>query len=197
MKLVCILMAAGSASRFGANKLLQDFGGKPLCQWAMEAALSADFHKRILVTGYEAVKELAAGFEIVENNRPDLGISRTIRLGLEAAGECDGVLFLTCDQPYLSANTLRAMTAAFRADPNYIYAASHKGRRGNPVVFPAKFIPELCKLTGDTGGSQILKAHPDQLKRIEIPPEELLDCDTPEAMHELLCPLSGGCQPQG
>jgi len=197
MKLVCILMAAGSASRFGANKLLQDFGGKPLCQWAMEAALSADFHKRILVTGYEAVKELAAGFEIVENNRPELGISRTIRLGLEAAGDCDGVLFLTCDQPYLSANTIQTMTAAFRADPTYIYAASHKGRRGNPVVFPAKFIPELCKLTGDTGGSQILKAHPDQLKLIETPPKELLDCDTPEALHELLCPLSGGCQPQG
>ena len=197
MELVCILMAAGSASRFGANKLLQDFGGKPLCQWAMEAAVSADFYKRILVTGYEAVKELAAGFEIVENNRPDLGISRTIRLGLEVAGECDGVLFLTCDQPCLSAQTIKTMTTAFRTDPTYIYAASHNGKRGNPVLFPSKYISELCKLTGDTGGSQVIKAHPDQLKLIEIPMEELLDCDTPEALHELLCPLSGGCQPQG
>ena len=160
MDLVCIIMAAGRASRFGANKLLADFRGKPLCRWAMEAVPQDCFFRVILVTGYEEVRALAPGFTVIRNDRPELGISRTIRLGLEAAGDCAGALFLTADQPFVSQNTLRGLAEAFRENPHRIYAASHGGKRGNPVCFPRQYFPELQRLDGDTGGAQVIRAHP-------------------------------------
>ena len=33
----CVVLAAGNAVRFGRNKLAEDFRGKPLIQWALEA----------------------------------------------------------------------------------------------------------------------------------------------------------------
>ena len=61
MKLVCIVMAAGQARRFGANKLLQDFGGRPLCSRALAAAREDCFSGTIVVTAYDAVAALAEG----------------------------------------------------------------------------------------------------------------------------------------
>ena len=185
MKLVCIVMAAGQARRFGANKLLQEFGGRPLCSRALAAARQDCFSETIVVTAYDAVAALAEGLTVVRNDRPELGISRTIRLGLAAAGECDGAVFLTADQPLLTGQTLQRLAAAFRADPNRIYAASSGGRRGNPVLFPREFFGELAALEGDQGGAAVLRAHPDRLTLLEVPERELWDCDTPQALEVL------------
>ena len=57
--------------------------------------------------------------------------------------------------------------------------------RGNPNIFPARFFPELLQLTGDCGGSRIIRRHEDQFLLVETPPEELYDCDTPEALRAL------------
>ena len=59
------------------------------------------------------------------------------------------------------------------------------GKRGGPCTFPAEFVPDLLALTGDKGGAGILKAHPDRVLLVEVPPEELLDADTPEALAAL------------
>ena len=59
MKLGCVVMAAGSSSRFGANKLLAPFQGKPLYQWALAAVPESMFSAVCVVTGYEPVAALA------------------------------------------------------------------------------------------------------------------------------------------
>ena len=37
LRIGCVVMAAGRASRFGTNKLLQEIGGKSLLRRALEA----------------------------------------------------------------------------------------------------------------------------------------------------------------
>ena len=192
MKPVCILMAAGGSVRFGANKLLQELGGKPVIRWALEAAEAA-FDRVILVTGYEAVAAQAETARVVWNHHPEEGISRTIRLGLEVAGDCEGAVFMTADQPFLSAQTLRRLACAFEEGPDQICAAAHHGKRGNPVVFPKAYFKELCKLTGDVGGAKIIKAHPESLRLLEVEERELLDCDTPGALERLARELQADC----
>lgn len=186
MKLGCVVMAAGSSSRFGANKLLQEFRGKPLSSWALEAVPQGLFARVCVVTGYETVAETAAqhGFFVVRNDRPELGVSYTIRLGLAQLADCDAVVFMTADQPLLTSETLRRLTAAYVGVP-IIAAAAHGGKRGNPCLFSGELFPELMALEGDTGGSRVIKAHPELLQRVEVPAEELLDCDTPEVLYIL------------
>ena len=184
MKLGCVVMAAGSSSRFGANKLLQNFHGKPLCCRALEAVPQDLFAKVCVVTGYAPVAELAeqCGFCVIWNDRPELGVSRTIRLGLEELADCDAVVFMTADQPLLTAETLRRLTERYAGAP-IIAAAAHAGKRGNPCLFSRELFPKLMVLEGDTGGSRVIKAHPELLQLVEVPAEELLDCDTPEVLH--------------
>lgn len=52
-----------------------------------------------VVSQYEDIEELAGqfGFAAIHNDRPDLGLSHTIRLGTEAMRGCDGILYMVAD----------------------------------------------------------------------------------------------------
>lgn len=187
MRLGCVIMAAGESRRFGENKLLRCFDGVPLYARALSAVPKDVFAQVCVVTAYAPVLEQAEalGFQTVLNDRPDLGISRTICMGLEKLKDCDGVAFMTADQPLLTARTLENLAASFASEPACIWAAAHHGRRGNPCLFPRDLFAELFSLNGDVGGSRVIKAHPDRLRFLEIPEMELADCDTAEALWEL------------
>lgn len=187
MELGCVMMAAGSGLRFGGNKLAQELDGKPLYQRAMEAIPAGVFRRVVVVTQYDAVAALAEekGFPWVRNQHPDWGVSHTIQLGLAAVGDCGGALFMTADQPFLTAETVARLAAAFLETPDKIVAAASQGKRGNPCLFPADLFPELEMLEGDTGGSRVIRAHPDRLRLLEVPAIQLADADTPEALEQL------------
>ena len=188
MKLGCVIMAAGESRRFGtSNKLLEDFDGVPLYGRALAAVPQAVFDRVCVVTAYAPVIRQAEklGFRVVYNDCPELGVSRTIRLGLEPLADCDGVLFMTADQPLLTAGTVRHLAEAFAAEPSCIWAAAHAGKRGNPCLFPKDLFGPLLALEGDTGGSRVIRANADRLRLVEVPAEELADCDTAQELGEL------------
>ena len=186
LKVGCIVMAAGNARRFGSNKLLAEIAGKSLIQWALEAVPRDRLYAAAVVSQYPEVLSLAErlGFTAVENGRPDLGVSRTIRLGLEALPPCDGVLFQVADQPGLRRETAAALVDLWQRHPSRIAALGHGGVRGNPCLFPARFFPELLALEGDTGGSAVIRHHPEALILLETAEEELRDVDTPAALED-------------
>lgn len=187
MELGCVVMAAGSGLRFGGNKLAQRVGGKPLFQRALEAVPGGVFRTVAVVTQYDAVAALAAsmGFRAVRNLHPSWGISHTIRLGLRAVEGCGGALFMTADQPFLTAETVTRLAQAFLETPDRIVAAAGQGKRGSPCLFPSGLFPALAALEGDVGGAKVIRAHPDRLRLVEVPPLELADADTPEALAAL------------
>ncbi len=187
MELGCVIMAAGASMRFGSNKLLANWKEHPLYHYPLQAAAAADFSSVTVVTACPSIAETAQalGFQVVDNPHPELGVSRTIQLGLHSLSHCSGVMFMTADQPRLTSATLKTMMEVFRQQPDRIVAAAAGGKRGNPCVFPQALYPELLALTGDTGGSAVIRHHPNLLVTVEIPATELADADTPEALEEL------------
>lgn len=182
MRTVCILMAAGAGKRFGSNKLLALYRGKPLYRLAMEAIPRGRFAAVIVVSGYEPVLQEAAacGYLTVLNDDPAAGVSRTIRLGLTQAQKlgAEAALFMVADQPRLTAASVAALVADFEAHPDQIVSLAHNGRRGNPVLFPARFFAELCALEGDCGGSAVIRLHPEALRLHPVADaRELMDVD--------------------
>ena len=183
----CLIMAAGNASRFGENKLTASFAGKSLFSLAL-AAIPADTFARVtVVSQYPALLHEAeqAGFHAIRNDRPDDGISRTIRLGTEAMADCAGILYMVADQPLLRQETVLRIVQDWRQHPGCIVGAAHNGHRGNPCLFPARFFPELCALEGDRGGSSVIRRHEDALRLVEAAEPELFDCDTKQALEIL------------
>ena len=187
LSLGCLVMAAGRGRRFGGNKLAAELDGKTLIRRALEAVPGARFSAVTVVSQYEDIEELAGqfGFAAIHNDRPDLGLSHTIRLGTEAMRTCDGILYMVADQPKLRQETVARIVEVFCQHPDRIVGAGHEGRRGNPNLFPAKFFGELMAITGDHGGSSVIRAHEDALLLVETDAEELFDCDTQEALESL------------
>ncbi len=181
-------MAAGNAERFGENKLAAVVNGKTLIEHALDAVPAGMLDAVCVVTQYDAVEALALrrGFRCVRNDRPEDGLSRTVRLGTEALqGDCDAILYLVSDQPLLRRESVETLLRFYRAHPGHIVGASHDGKRGNPCVFPGKYFSELCALTGDVGGSAVIRAHTGDLLLCEIGKRELADVDTKEALLRL------------
>lgn len=189
MRLACLVTAAGSGSRFGMDKLMLPVSGQPMGVHALNTLHLDNFALRVLITskdkGYlmDAAKE--RGFEVVINPAPERGMSSSVRLGTEyilTTGEYDGILYAVADQPNLSASTVEKLIDAFEREPACIWAPEAEGKRGNPVIFPASLFPELVQISGDKGGRQVIAAHRDLLRTVQVPASELKDIDRKEDM---------------
>lgn len=184
LRIGCLVMAAGSGSRFGRNKLEAVIDGKTLLRRALEAVPREEFACVTVVTQYDGAAALAEefGFAVVRNDRPEDGLSRTVRLGTEAMAGCNAIMYQVADQPLLERDTVRREVELFRVHPDRIVGLGHNGVRGNPCIFPRRFFPELMALTGDVGGNVVIRAHPESLLLYETAAAELRDVDTVEAL---------------
>ena len=178
-KIAVILEAAGNSSRFGSNKLLHIMDdGRPMIASILDAVRPLDVYKKVLVTQYDEVASMAPEFDVVMNDRPDLGISRSMQLGLAAAGDADAYMFCVCDQPGLTAATLERLIGAYKKETAGIVSLAWQGKMCNPKIFSSHYKEELMRLSGDTGGRQILATHKDDILLVEADREaEVKDID--------------------
>lgn len=186
-KIGCLVMAAGNAARFRANKLAAEFEGKTLIRRALEAVPKELLSAVTVVTQYPEVEALAEefGFSCVKNKHPDYGISHTIALGTQAMRSCDAIVYMVSDQPLLERGSVERVIACWKEHPDNIVGAAHDGKRGNPCIFPRAFFDELLALREDHGGNTVIRAHPDRLLTVEVGKSELTDVDTPQALEDL------------
>ena len=185
----CVIMASGLGKRFGGNKLMADFHGKPMIQRALNATEGL-FDKRVVVTRHESVAALCReqNVAVVLHDQPHR--SDTVRLGLEALGHLDACMFLPGDQPLLRRETVGMLLESWRQSPEHITRPVCVETEGSPVIFPAWTFPELKNLPVGKGGGVVIKNHPYNLIHVSVSdPFELADADTPETL-ELLQQLS-------
>lgn len=151
-----------------------------MVQRAMDAVPAGFFHRACVVSCYPEILALAEerGYVPVPNPHAAQGQSASVRLGLSALMDMDGVLFSVCDQPWLHRDSVERLLSEFAAHPNHICSLSWCGERGSPAVFPRGLFPELLALTGDRGGGGIIRANRDRLRLVEAArAEELWDVD--------------------
>ena len=132
----CILLAAGAGARFGGGKLNAILNGKPLIEYILDSLGEAPFGRRVIVAANEHMLCTAHefGFTGIVNGCPDLGVSLSIRLGLELMDGTDACMFCVADQPLLKPKTLSGMLDAY--EPGTILVSAHKDQSGNPVIYP-------------------------------------------------------------
>lgn len=185
MKLGVVLLAAGKSTRFGANKLLAGFCGRPMICCALEAAAALKATRTAVVTGCGEVARLAegCGCEVIANDAPQLGQSHSIRLGVQAMREMDAVLLMVCDQPRLTGASLARLVQRFARSGKAVACLRDGTHMGNPAIFARQCFDELLTLQGDRGAKGVLRAHEDDLLVVDtLGPDELADADTPEML---------------
>jgi molybdenum cofactor cytidylyltransferase len=192
-RVAALVLAAGLSRRTrGANKLLAELAGRPLVTHAVDAALASPARPVVVVTGHEAerVRAALAGRDVrfAHNPAPEDGLSASLRAGLAAlGGEVDAAVICLGDMPFVRAEHVAALVAAFEASGRRaICAPRFEGRRGNPVLWPARFFPEMAALAGDGGARTLLDAHAAEVCYVPVADAGVvLDVDTPEALAAL------------
>jgi molybdenum cofactor cytidylyltransferase len=171
-----VLLAAGNARRFGADKLMADFEGAPLGLRAAHelARVAAAAHFAVCQPdALIAAHYRRLGFEIVENSNPGIGLSGSLHLAVEAALRTDAqaLLIALADMPFVQAAHVEALIAA--CTDNVV--ASFDGHQPMPpAIFPRSHWPDLLATAGDAGARHIL-AHAE---KIAAPAGTLCDIDT-------------------
>ena len=186
-----IYLAAGYGTRYGSNKLTEIFMGKALYRHVLDRLIEIGNEGRFdtditVVTQYpDIVRELAGKpVNCVINPDPSRGISSSLKIGItsltgkDKISDGDYLVFFVADQPYLAKETIEnfLMDVEYSAMP--MACVSKDGEFGNPGAFYSSMVSELLKLTGDTGGKQLMKAHPDDVFLFDdVDPYELRDID--------------------
>lgn len=184
-----VIMASGFSKRMGENKLLLTYENKTLIENILDKVLECGFYDIVLVAQDKRILNIgdSRGIKVVNNEIAELGQSQSIRLGIKNSMEADGYAFFTGDQPLMNIETIKYLMKCFYKTKNSIIVPTFSEKRGTPVIFPSKFKNELLSLEGDTGGKQIIWAHMDSVKFIEVKSELLLfDIDTEEDYKKLL-----------
>jgi molybdenum cofactor cytidylyltransferase len=159
MSIVGLLLAAGSARRFGAQKLLVEVADGVSVAAAASAHLIAALPRSIGVVSPKD-PELhpvltSVGMEIVENERFGYGMGTSIAAGVAATPDADGWVIALGDMPWIRPETIRAVADAL-ARGSSISAPCVNGIRGHPVGFSAAWRDELLALNDDFGARNLI-----------------------------------------
>jgi molybdenum cofactor cytidylyltransferase len=185
-----ILLAAGQSRRMGkVNKLLAEIDGVPMIRYVASALRDSGVGPLVIVTGHQAEKICSTlkGFdaEFVHNPRYGEGLSTSLQVGVSAlANRTDGVIICQGDMPEVSSRHIDRLLAAF--DPTEgreICVPTGNGKRGNPVLWAARYFPEILSVAGDVGARHLIGEHAESVCEVEM--EDigvLVDIDTPQAL---------------
>lgn len=187
LKISAVIMASGSSTRMGENKLFLDYQGKTFLEHTLNLTNKLAFFERILVISPENLQRLERhkNLKIIQNTEAKKGQSASVRLGTKAAtGE--GYLYLTVDQPLLNQALLESLFPAYSKE-TIVFPVDRLGAPCSPVFFGEKFRSDLLKVTGDSGGRAVRNNHPEAWREIQVKASEcLIDIDTPEEYKKLI-----------
>ena len=191
-RIAALLLAAGQSSRMGSNKLLAEVDGRPMVARVAQRLLSSRARPIIAVLGNDADRVDAAlgrlPVERVRNPAFAEGLSSSLKRGLAALPpDIDGVIVCLGDMPLVAGRDLDRLIAAFNPlEGRAIVVPIRHGKRGNPVLWAKRFIPEMAELAGDVGAKHLIGDYAELVAEIEMDSDGvLIDIDTPDALAAL------------
>lgn len=178
-----LVLAAGSAARFGDQKLVAPFRGEPLVRRVVENVLDSGADPVLVVLGHEAdaVEKALAGLPVATVRNPEHreGMASSIRAGIRALPEgCDGVVVVLGDQPEVDAGLIDRVLEADARGSAAVVAPVYPEGQGNPVLFRSAVFTELLELRGDRGARSVVERDPARVRWVELDRPMPRDVDT-------------------
>jgi molybdenum cofactor cytidylyltransferase len=177
-----IVLAAGSSTRFGGQKLVSTVGGMPLIRrtvtWILDSKVRGV--RVVLGASSEAVREALRGLRVAFTPNPDhaAGMGKSIAAGVLAVpADCDAVVIALGDQPAAGSLIDRLMDE-FLAGRGPIVVPEFEGVRTPPALFGRACFPALASLKGDTGARGFIAENPALVRVLAMEGSAPPDIDT-------------------
>jgi len=183
-----ILLAAGRGRRFDASgqqdKLLQKLAdGRSVAQHSAQNLLNAMPQVVAVSRPDNAVLSdqlQAMGIVCLVCLDADAGMANSLKHALRATADSAGWLIALADMPAVKPSTMTLLFDALQAGAEIVVPV-YQGRRGNPVGFAHKYLPQLLDLQGDVGARSLLQS--DLVTQVTVDdPGIHQDIDTPDAL---------------
>ncbi len=179
-QIVAILLAAGSGSRFGGDKLLHPLpDGTPLGVAAARNLLAAvpDVVAVVRPGDFPLAGLLEQeGCYVTVCPHAARGMGASLAHGVGVCRGADGWVVALADMPSIKVATIAAIVRELEAGRDLV-APAYQGQRGHPVGFGKRFGALLLALDGDTGARDIVAAHEADVV--------LIECGDPGILHDI------------
>jgi molybdenum cofactor cytidylyltransferase len=187
-----VVLAAGSSSRLGTNKLLVELDGEPMVRRAARRALEASLAPVIVVLGFEAELVAAAlqGLDVALVTTPHhaWGMAHSLRAGIQRVPvDCDAAVVLLADMPHVPAALCAQLVARFREGTEPLVISLYGGVQAPPTLYAHRLFPALGS-AGAEGGRRIVREHRDEAATVSWPAALLADLDRPDDLERFRSP---------
>jgi molybdenum cofactor cytidylyltransferase len=177
-----VVLAAGSSTRMGQNKLLLDLGGETVVRRAVRAAIEAGLHPVVVVLGHEADR---VGAELeglpcrtVVNPRHAEGAATSLGAGVAVVPEgAAALVVILADMPFVTAAMLRTMAERHHATGAPVVVSRYGDVEAPPTLFDRRVFPELTAMDGDRCAQPVARRHRAEGAFVIWPAEALQDLD--------------------
>lgn len=170
-----VFLAAGLGERFGSNKLLYEIQGRPLVYYSLRSCIESSLPRIYVVVGAgdPSVPGVAERYfpgsdklSFVENETPHRGMMSSLKLGIVAARESDGVLVCLADMPRINPGIINAVLGAF--EKGKIILPVCDGLPRHPRILPREIFPDFLRLEDDEKGASVLERFEEKIIRLRV-----------------------------
>jgi len=183
VKCAGVVLAAGGSARFGSQKLLANFKGRPLVWHAAETLRSAGLETYIVVNSREVASAAGRVDGIIYNPWWRQGLSTSLKAALIALYQKKCIVWMPGDMPCVKPDTVLKIASACKSG---LAVPVYRGARGNPVASCRDVYALALGITGDVGLRVLLNAVPTLSLEVEDA-GVLADVDFPGDLQRLPC----------
>lgn len=178
-----VVLAAGTSSRMGAQKLLLPVRGVPMVDRVLAACAGME---TLVVASPVVAKHIGASrATVLINSNPNLGMAHSLALAHAHIAQDRAIAVFLADKPLMTAALARRVIDAGQTACADVCFPERDGVGGHPVYFSARARERIAGLSGDS--LRLLRDAPD-LRRIVIPITDegaYFDVDDPGALRAL------------
>lgn len=179
----------------GRPKPLLPFDSQTCLSLVLKACLSSRAEQVILVLGADAplveqeararaAEHIPLRLNLVHNPLHERGQTSSLKCGLDALrGGTDAFALLPVDLPLVRSGDTDMLIDRFEAKPRgrTIFAATHEGRRGHPVLFAASHRAPILEMGDDEPLHSYIRVREGEIEQVPTDnPGVVADMNTPE-----------------
>ncbi len=190
MGIAGIVLAAGSASRMGHNKLLDRIDGEPLVRRAARRAVEAGLAPVLVVVGHEAerVAEALEGLPVrlVRCEAWAQGQGESLAAGVSAVpDDAEAAVVVLADMPLVDAAMIAAVVERCRTTGATVVTGSYGGVTAPPTLYSRGVLPELLSGAAEGRGRAMVRRLGSAVERVDLPSWAMADVDRPSDLERV------------
>jgi molybdenum cofactor cytidylyltransferase len=186
-----VVLAAGTSTRMGSNKLFLEMDGETIVHRAVRRAIEAGLNPVIVVVGHEADRTREAietlPCQPVFNPNFEAGVNSSLRAGIFAVSEttAQAAVVILADMPFVTTEMIATLVDEYQQGTAPLVVSDYEGVNAPPVLYDRSLFPELAMSEGQGCGKHVVKRHRDEARRVAWPAAALADLDVPEDVERL------------